>query len=91
MSVKRLHIIILLFVAVAMSSCNINRFVPEGKYLVKKNSIVIEEKKTKISKSGLSSYITLKPYKDAFQTNLPFWIYYKAERRPNSKMWAWLN
>ncbi len=58
---KRLHIIILLFMAVAMSSCNINRFVPEGKYLVKKNNIVIEEKKTKISKSGLSSYITLTP------------------------------
>lgn len=91
MSVKRLHIIILLFVAVAMSSCNINRFVPEGKYLVKKNSIVIEEKKTEISKSGLSSYITLKPYKDAFQTNLPTWIYYKSEQRPRSKMWAWMN
>ena len=71
MSVKRLHIILLLFVAVAMSSCNINRFVPEGKYLVKKNSIAIEGKKTKLSKSGLSSYITLKPYKDAFQTNFP--------------------
>ena len=91
MSVKRLHIIILLFVAVAMSSCNINRFVPEGKYLVKKNSIVIEEKKTKISKSGLSSYITLKPYKDAFQTNMPIWIYYKSEQRPNNKIWAWMN
>ena len=91
MSVKRLHIIILLFVAVAMSSCNINRFVPEGKYLVKKNSITIEGKKTKISKSGLSSYITLKPYKDAFQTNFPTWIYYKAEQRPKSKMWAWMN
>ena len=88
---KRLHIIILLFMAVAMSSCNINRFVPEGKYLVKKNNIVIEEKKTKISKSGLSSYITLKPYKDAFQTNIPTWFYYKSEQRPDSKIWAWMN
>lgn len=88
---KRLHIIILLFMAVAMSSCNINRFVPEGKYLVKKNNIVIEEKKTKISKSGLSSYITLKPYKDAIQTNIPTWFYYKSEQRPDSKIWAWMN
>ena len=88
---KKLHIILLLFVAIFMSSCNINRFVPEGKYLVKKNSIVIEEKKTQISKSGLSSYITLKPYKDAFQTNIPTWIYYKCERKPKSKIWAWLN
>ena len=91
MSGKRLHIILILFVAIVMSSCNINRFVPEGKYLVKKNSIVIEEKKTKISKSGLSSYITLKPYKDAFQTNIPTWIYYKSERKPNSKVWALIN
>ena len=91
MSGKRLHIILFLFVAIVMSSCNINRFVPEGKYLVKKNSIVIEEKKTKISKSGLSSYITLKPYKDAFQTNIPTWIYYKSERKSNSKVWAWMN
>ena len=91
MSGKRLHIILFLFVAITMSSCNINRFVPEGKYLVKKNSIVIEEKKTEISKSGLSSYITLKPYKDAFQTNIPTWIYYKSERKPKSKIWAWMN
>lgn len=88
---KRLHIILLLFVAIFMSSCNINRFVPEGKYLVQKNSIVIENKKTKINKSELSSYITLKPYKDALQTNMPTWIYYKSERRPNSKVWAWIN
>ena len=91
MSGKRLHIILLLFVAIIMSSCNINKFVPEGKYLVKKNSIVIEDNKAQISKSGLSSYITLKPYKDAFQTNMPTWIYYKSEQKPDSKVWAWMN
>ena len=90
MSGKKFHIILLLFVTFVMSSCNINRFVPEGKYLVKKNSVVIEEKKTDISKSELSSYITLKPYKDALQTNMPTWIYYKWERKPKSKVRTWL-
>ena len=91
MSGKRLYIILLLFVAIIMSSCRINRFVPDGKYLVKKNSIVFEEKETKISKSELSSYIKLKPYKDALQTNIPTWIYYKWERKPKNKVWTWLN
>ena len=74
-----------------MSSCSINRFIPEGKSLVQSNKIVIEGKKTQISKSGLSNYITLKPYKSSFQTKLPNWIYYKSEQRPDSKAWKWLN
>jgi outer membrane protein assembly factor BamA len=88
---KRLHIIILALVSVVLSSCNINRFVPDGKYLVKSNSVVIEQKKTEISKSKLSSYIALKPYKSSLQTNIPTWFYYKSERRPNNKVWKWMN
>ena len=77
--------------AIFMSSCGINRFVPEGKYLVKKNSVVIEDKGYKIEKSKLSSLIILKPYRETFQTNTPTWIYYKWERRPKSKFWTWMN
>ena len=91
MSGKRFHIIIVLFVAIFMSSCSINRFIPEGKSLVKSNKITIEGKKNKISKSGLSNYITLKPYKSTFQTKIPNWIYYKSERRPKSTVWKWFN
>ena len=91
MSGKRLHIVIGLFVAIFISSCSINRFIPEGKSLVQSNKIVIEGQKTQISKSDLSNYITLKPYKTTFQTKVPNWIYYKSERRPNSKMWKWMN
>ena len=77
--------------AILMSSCSINRFIPEGKSLVSSNKIVIEDKKAEISKSELSNYITLKPYKSTFQTKIPNWIYYKSERKPNNKMWKWLN
>ena len=77
--------------AILMSSCNINRFIPEGKSLVSSNKIVIEDENTKISKSELSKYITLKPYKSTLQTRIPNWIYYKAEQKPNSKTWKWLN
>lgn len=88
---KRLHIIILALLAFLLSSCSIKKFVPEGKYLVKSNKVVIEEKNTEISKSGVSKYISLKPYKGALHTNIPTWVYYQSERRPNSKFWAWMN
>ena len=91
MKSKRLHIVIGMLVVILLSSCSINRFIPEGKALVKSNKITIEEKKTQISKSGLSNYITLKPYKNAFQTKVPNWIYYKSERKPNNKVWRWFN
>ena len=92
MSGKRLHILIGMLMTILMSSCSINRFIPEGKSLVQSNKIVIEsKKKTEISKSGLSNYITLKPYKNTFQTKLPNWIYFKSVRKPNSKTWKWLN
>ena len=93
MSGKRLHIVIGLFVAIFMSSCNINRFVPEGKYLVKKNTVIVEnnDNHSKIEKSKLSSFITLKPYRETFQTNIPTWFYYQSEKHPKSKFWAWAN
>ena len=87
---NKLHIIVLILVSALLSSCSIRKFVPEGKYLVKSNKVVIEKKDTEISKSGVSKYISLKPYKSSLQTNIPTWIYYQAELRPKSKFWAWL-
>ena len=91
MSGKRFHIVIALLVAILMSSCSIRRFVPEGQYLVKSNKVVIEEKHTKLSKSDISKYISLKPYKSTLQTNLPTWCYYQSERHPKSAFWKWVN
>lgn len=88
---KRLHIIILAVSAFLFSSCSIHKFVPEGKYLVKTNKVVIEEKGTQISKSGVSKYISLKPYKNTLQTNIPTWIYYQSDNKPDSKFWSWMN
>ena len=87
---KRLHIILGLLVMVMMSSCNIGRFVPEGKYLVKSNKVVIENEYKEVSKSGLSDYITEKAYKNFWETNFKVWVYYKAELKPQSKFWKWM-
>lgn len=88
---KKLHIILLAFIAIALSSCNITRFVPEGKYLVQKNTVVIHENGQDISTSKLSSYIALKPYKTIVQTNIPFWFHYKYKKNPNSAIWKWFD
>lgn len=44
-----------------------------------------------ISKSTLSSYIVLKPYKEALHSKYPTWIYYKSEQHSNSRLWKWMN
>lgn len=88
---KKQNIIILLLCSIALSSCDLSRFVPEGQYLVKKNSVAIEKKDSEISKSKLSSYIALKTYKKPLQTKFPIWVYYKSEQKPNSKFWKWMN
>ena len=83
--------ILLSALMLTMSSCSLRKYVPEGKYLVKKNTIVIEKDNTEISKSNLSNYISLKPYKEILESDTPIWIYYKSKKHPNSKFWAWLN
>ena len=50
---------LLSLMAVAVSSCCINRHVPEGKYFLNKNTVVIEDKNVEFSKSEVSSYITV--------------------------------
>ena len=74
-----------------MSSCSLDRYVPEGKYLVKKNIVEVENDSTGINKSKLSDYISQKPYKEGLDSDAPFWIYYKTKRHPNNKFWKWLN
>ena len=74
-----------------MSSCGIDSFVPEGQYLVKKSKIVIENEYKDLDASDLSKYVTIKPYKEFYQSNIPSRLYYRAKRHPNSKFWKWIN
>ena len=59
--------------------------------MVKSNKVVIENEYKEVSKSGLSNYITQQPYKNFWETNFRTWIYYKSERKPNSKIWKWMS
>ena len=88
---KRLHIILAVLATILLSSCSLRRYVPEGQYLVKKNTVSIENEYKSVSKSGLSKYITRKPYKNFWETNFHTWVYFKADRNKESKMWQWMN
>lgn len=87
---KKLNIIILVLFSFALTSCDLSRYVPEGKHLVKKNTVVIDKENTEISTSKLSDYIALKPYKSPLQLKFPFWVYYKTKQHPDSGFWKWL-
>lgn len=85
------YLLLLSVFVLTMASCSLNKYVPEGKYLVKKNVVTIVNDSTGINKSKLSNYISLKPYKESLDSDFPFWIYYKAQSNPDSKLWKWLN
>lgn len=59
--------------------------------MVKKNKVSIENEYKSVSKSGLSKYISRKQYKNFWETNFRIWVYYKADRNKESKVWQWMN
>ena len=82
---------LLSLMAVAVSSCCINRHVPEGKYFLNKNTVVIEDKNVEFSKSEVSSYITQGTFKVRFPFRFPIWLYYVTEDNSGKGIKHWLN
>ncbi len=74
-----------------MSSCSLKRYVPEGEYLISRNTISIDSSDVAFEKSDLSSYISQKPYRGKFGTNFKTWVYYISEGKDNKKVWKWIN
>lgn len=88
---KHLHIILFFLTAVLLSSCRINRHVPEGKYFLDRNNVEIEGEKTAFTKSEVSSYITQKTFKVRFPFRFPLWLYYVTENNSGHGFWHWVN
>ena len=87
---KLLHIILFLTVLI-LSSCRVNRFVPEGQYFLHKNTVEVDEKRVEFTKSEVSSYITQKPYKVRFPLRFPIWLYYVTEDNSGEGFKHWIN
>lgn len=87
----RLHIILLILTALLLSSCRVNRFVPEGKFFLHKNTVEVDEKQVEFTKSEVSKYVTQKPFKVRFPTRFPVWLYYVTENNSGKGFKHWIN
>lgn len=90
MRLKKTHIGLILIILLSTTGCSIRKYVPEGKHLVAKNTIVTDKKKTTFSKSDLSSYIIQKPYRKRFSSNFRTWVYYVTEGKTEKKFPRWM-
>ncbi len=88
---RRLHIILLCLIAFMLSSCRVNRFVPEGKFFLDKNTVEIDNKDVEFTKSEVSSYITQKPSRVRFPFRFPTWLYYVTADNPGHGFRHWVN
>ena len=86
-----LHIVWVWLTAILLSSCCVNRYVPEGKYFLHKNTVEIDGKRVEFSKSEVSSYITQKPHKVRFPMRFTTWLYYVTEKNKGSGLKHWIN
>ena len=91
MSKRRLHIILVFLTALLLTSCRVNRFVPEGKHFLYKNTVEIDHKGTEFTKSDVSKYITQKPFKVRFPTRFPVWLYYITEDNSGKGFKHWVH
>ena len=91
MKTRFYHIILLCITAFLLSSCCIQRHVPDGKHFLHENKVVIKGKKVEFKKSDLTPYIIQHTHKVSFPTKFPTWLYYVTENKKDKKFWNWVN
>lgn len=92
MNIKKINIIFFLVLCLILSACSTRRFVPDGKYLVRKNVVEIKsEKDVTFTKSDLSSFTSQKTNKRFLGIRFQLWTYYVTEKHTDKKIWKWLN
>lgn len=85
---RLVRIFLVSLMAIAVSGCAVRKYVPEGKYLLLKNDIEIEN--NDIDKSDITKHISQKPINQLFGW-MPFvYVYYKTENKTSSFS-KWLN
>ncbi|HOI32186.1 MAG TPA: hypothetical protein PLC47_05425, partial [Bacteroidales bacterium] len=83
-----------LIIVLVVQACSTRRLVPEGKYLVNKNRIVIENptnQKLSFSKSDLTAFSGQRANKQLLGTRFPLWVHYKTISKTDRKFWKWIN
>ena len=85
------HIILLALLVTLLSSCSIEKYVPENKYFLSKNTVIIDAKDVEFKKSDVSTYISQKPHQVGFPYKFPTWLYYVTEDKTDKGFWRWVN
>jgi outer membrane protein assembly factor BamA len=81
----------ILLVSLVLASCSAKRLVPEGRHIITKNDIIIDEKKTTFTKSDLYSFVSQKPHRSFLGVRFKLWTYYVTETKKTKKFWGWVH
>lgn len=84
------NISIICIVLIFLSSCSLNRYVPENEYLLKNNSVVVISKDADFKSSDIEPYVNQKPNSSFFGLRPLLWIHYLTENS-NNKIGKWIN
>ncbi len=74
-----------------MGSCSVKKHIPDGKYLVRSNEIIIEGNNQNFNRSELSTFITQRSHRSLLGIRGQLWIWYKTENKTHRGFWRWIN
>lgn len=86
-----LKLILLLIISQLIVSCSARRLIPEGRYIVHKNTVELNEKKEGFSRSDLAGFVGQRHNKSFLGVRFPLWVYYQTEHKTDKKFWKWIN
>lgn len=86
-----LKLILLFIISQLIVSCTARRLIPEGKYIVHKNTVELKEKKEGFSRSDLAAFVGQQTNKSFLGVRFPLWVYYQTDDKVDKKFWRWIN
>ncbi|MBZ0242246.1 MAG: hypothetical protein K8F24_03440, partial [Bacteroidales bacterium] len=86
-----LKLILLLIISQLIVSCTARRLIPEGNYIVHKNTVELNAKKEGFSRSDLAAFVGQRPNKSFLGVRFPLWVYYQTNNKTDKKFWKWIN
>ncbi|MDV7395690.1 hypothetical protein RZS08_30150, partial [Arthrospira platensis SPKY1] len=74
-----------------LGGCSGKRYIPKDKYLLKKNQLELNKKKTSFSKSDLSILYAQKPNSSLLGIRFGLWVHYVTQNKTDKKLWNWVH
>lgn len=88
---KTVRNILILLVALVLTGCAIQKYVPEDEAILINNFVEFDPEKYQISKSDISSNIVQKPNKNLLGWLPRVWLYYKTVDKTDKGFYRWVN